>query len=397
MSKQSHHAAVHELLTRGNPEIIVARDLERKLLAGKPLRVKHGVDPTTKDLHLGYAVVYEKLRQFQELGHTVVFLIGGFTGRFGDPKEQAGARTLRGKAEVKALAKNYLKQLGKILDIKKVEVRDNSEWYDTMTFEDGLRLMSRSSVFRMLERDLFQARKMKGQEVAMHELVYPLLQGWDSVMLKSDVTVIGSDQTFNELQARWLQEQEKQRPQDLMVMPLLTGTDGKAKMSQSLGNSINFSDTPEDMFGKVMSLGDHQIIPYFTFVTRLPLKKIKDIEASLLAGGAVYRNAKARLAREIVTIYHSKAAAGKADEAFRHQFKEGALPAQIPMVAVKAKSLPLADLLVETKLATSKSEARRLIAQGGVRIDQKIAADGVVSVRSGMVVQIGKRRYIRIK
>jgi len=397
MSKQTHHAAVHELLTRGNPEIIIARDLERKLLSGAKLRVKHGVDPTTKDLHLGYAVVYEKLRQFQELGHTVVFLIGGFTGRFGDPKEQAGARTLRGKAEVKALAKNYLKQLGKILDIKKVEVHDNSEWYDKMSFEDGLRLMSRSSVFRMLERDLFQARKMKGQEVAMHELVYPLLQGWDSVMLKSDVTVIGSDQTFNELQARWLQEQEKQRPQDLMVMPLLTGTDGKAKMSQSLGNSINFSDTPGDMFGKIMSLGDHQIIPYFTFVTRVPLEEIEDIEATFISGGAAYRNAKARLAGEIVTIYHGKAAAGKADAAFRHQFKEGALPAQIPTVAVKAKSLPLVDLLVETKLAASKSEAKRLIAQGGVRIDQKIATDGVITVRSGMIVQVGKRRFIRLK
>lgn len=397
MTKQTRHERVHELLTRGNPEIIVAHDLERKLLSGAKLRVKHGVDPTTKDLHLGYAVVYEKLRQFQELGHTVVFLIGGFTGRFGDPKEQAGARTLRGKAEVKALAKNYLKQLAKILDIKKVEVRDNSEWYDKMTFEDGLRLMSRSSVFRMLERDLFQARKMKGQEVAMHELVYPLLQGWDSVMLKSDVTVIGSDQTFNELQARWLQEQEKQRPQDLMVMPLLTGTDGKAKMSQSLGNSINFSDTPEDMYGKIMSLGDHQIIPYFTFVTRLPLKEIRDIESSLTAGGSVYRNAKARLAGEIVTIYHGKAAAAKASTAFQHQFKDGALPAQIPTVVVKEKSFPLVDLLVEIKLATSKSAARRLITQGGVRIDQKVVPDGVITVRPGMVVQVGKRKFVRVK
>jgi tyrosyl-tRNA synthetase len=396
MTKQERQERTRELLTRGNPEIIVGRDLERKLLAGKPLRVKHGVDPTTKDLHLGYAVVYEKLRQFQELGHTVIFLIGGFTGRFGDPRE-AGTRNLRRKLEVKALAKDYLKQLGKILDIKKVEVRDNSEWYDKMTLEDGLRLMSRVSVPQMMQRDLFKKRIERNQEIGLHELVYPILQGWDSVVLKSDVTVIGSDQMFNELQARWLQEQEAQKPQELILMPLLTGTDGKAKMSQSLNNSINFSDSPENMFGKVMSLGDHQIISYFTLVTRVPLKEIEHIESTFISGGAAYRNAKVRLATEIVTIYHGKAAATKAAAAFQHQFKDGALPAEMPSVTVKAKSLSLVDLLVETKLAISNSEARRLIGQGGAKIDQKTASDGVVTVKSGMVLQVGKRRFVRLK
>ncbi len=386
-----------ELLTRGVANILVRESLEKKLRSKRPLRIKHGVDPTTKDLHLGYAVVYEKLRQFQEAGHTIVFLIGGFTARFGDPTDRSEARKMRDRSEVEALAKEYVRQLGMILDVSKVEVRSNAEWYDEMSAEELLRLLSSTSVQRMLERDMFDKRKKAGVEIGLHEITYPILQGFDSVMLKSDVTVIGQDQTFNELQARPLQEIAGQVPQDLVVMPLLVGTDGKRKMSQSLGNSINFTDKPNEMYGKVMSIPDSEILPYFTLVTRLPVPEIAEIERELKKG-ANPRDAKARLASEIVAIYHSKAAAAKAEQEFSRVFSGKQAPEHIPSVRVSGPHNIL-DLVVRAKLVESKSEARRLITQGAVEYDGVIVKDAqqVVTPSPGAILRVGKRRFAQIR
>ncbi|MBU3925570.1 tyrosine--tRNA ligase, partial [Patescibacteria group bacterium] len=237
-------ASIEQVLTRGVKKIIERESLEKKLKSGKTLRIKHGVDPTTPDLHLGYAVIYRKLRQFQDLGHTVVFLIGDFTGRFGDPTDKGEVRSMRDKKEVQKLAQNYIDQVSKILDKKKLEIRYNGEWYDKMSAEDLLRLMSKFTNAQMLQRDMFQERIKKGQDIGLHEPVYPVLQGYDSVMLESDLTIIGNDQEFNELQGRRAQEMFGQKPQDLVIMPILTGTDGKNKMSQSLGNYIGITEAP---------------------------------------------------------------------------------------------------------------------------------------------------------
>ncbi len=387
---------VHELLGRGVAEIVERESLEGKLAAGRKLRIKHGVDPTTADLHVGYAVVYEKLRQFQALGHTIVFLIGGFTARFGDPTDRTQVRTIRPKKDVEANAKRYLAQLGKILDTDKVELRSNAEWYDRMTAETLLSLLSRFTTQRMLERDMFVERMKAGKPIGLHEPVYPVLQGWDSVMIKSDATVIGTDQKFNELVGRNLQRQEGQAPQDLMMMPLLVGTDGKRKMSQSLGNDIKFSDSPNEMYGKVMSIPDEQIVTYLTLVTRMPLPAIADIERSLKKG-ANPRDAKARLAEEIVVIYHGTRAATNAAAEFERVFKERLAPSAIPTVKLRATRLSAIDLVVDVRLASSRSVAARLIEQGGVRVNEQVIKDRheTVAVKTGDVIRVG-RRFVKI-
>lgn len=389
---------VKEVLERGVAEIVVARDLEKKLHSKTKLRIKHGVDPTTPDLHLGYAVIYEKLRQFQELGHQIVFLIGGFTARFGDPTDKVQSRTLRQKETVEALAGNYLKQLGKILDIGKVEVRDNSEWYDKMSLEDGLRLMSKFTVSRMIERDMFQQRIKEKKEIQYHEPVYPMLQGYDSVMLRSDLTVIGQDQKFNELQARELQKEAGQTPQDLMMMPLLLGTDGQRKMSQSLGNYIGLAESPAEQYGKIMSIPDQLIDSYFTLITRLPMKEILEIRETLAQGKVNPRDLKAKLAFTIVSQYHDKQSAVEAETEFNKIFRARQLPSDLPEVKIKKAPLDLTALVFQTKLVSSKSEARRLISQSAVKIDDRLLSDPQqkITPKSGMVIKIGKRRFCKI-
>lgn len=386
----------HELLGRGVAEVVVRASLEKKLRSGKKLNIKHGVDPTTADLHLGHAVIYEKLRQFQQAGHTIQFLIGGFTARFGDPTDRAEKRSLRSAAEVHRLAKKYVTQLAKILDIDKVEVRSNAEWYDKMSAEDFLHLLSQVSTQRMLERDMFQQRMKEGKEIGLHEITYPLLQGYDSVMLKADVTVIGRDQTFNELQARPLQEVAKQPPQDLVIMPLLVGTDGKRKMSQSYGNAILLSDSPKDMYGKLMRIPDEQIITFFTLLSRLPMSEVDEIAQSLRSG-ANPRDAKAKLAHTLVTQYHSAKDADKAATEFQNVFQKGATPDEVPEFEVKSESA-LLEILVDAKLVSSKSEGRRMLEQGAVRIDGKVEKDGTkkLDAKKTPLLQVGKRRFVRL-
>lgn len=386
---------IQELLTRGVADVIVREDLEKKLKAKKKLRIKHGVDPTTSDLHLGYAVIYEKLRRFQELGHTIVFLIGGFTGRFGDPTDKNETRKMRDKADVDTLAKNYLKQLGKILDLSKVEVRNNADWYDKMSAEDLLRIMSEFSVAQMLERDMFQNRIKDGKRIGLHEIVYPVLQGYDSVELKSDLTVIGTDQIFNELQARVCQGSRSMPLQDLIAMRILVGLDGKQKMSQSLGNYIAFNDAPDEMYGKIMSIPDSLIFEYFELVTRLPMAEIQELKAEMESGKNP-RDYKMRLGREIVSIYHGKEAVKSAEAAFINQFQKKEIPDDIPVKKLKGEQKVM-DVMVNEKMCGSKSEARHLIEGGGVKIDgEKVSDINAVLPQSDLVLQVGKRKFLKV-
>lgn len=386
-----------ELLTRGVEEIIQRQNLEEKLRSGRPLRIKHGVDPTTADLHIGYAVVYWKLKQFQDLGHTIIFLVGDFTARFGDPTDRTQQRRLRTKEEIEDSARSYISQIGKILDIKKTKVRRNSEWYERMSAEELLRLQSRFTVSRLLERDMFEKRSQAKKEIGYHEPVYPILQAYDSVQLKSDFTVIGTDQKFNELQGRILQKEFGQMPQDVMTMKLLLGTDGQRKMSQSLGNYIGIAETPDEMYGKVMSIPDDLIIHYFELATPVTAAELKEISRALRSGENP-RNLKARLAKEIVKLYHGARPAQAAAAEFDRIFRDKKTPSNIPAIPAPARQVSLPEFLMEAKLVSSKAEARRLIEQGGLKIDGQVQTDWQkpINLKKGMVLRLGKRRFIKL-
>ncbi len=390
---------IEELLTRGVEEVIVKKDLIKKLKSGRQLRIKHGIDPTTSDLHLGYAVVYQKLKEFQDLGHKVIFLIGDFTARFGDPTAQKKMRGLRGKEEVLELAKNYMAQVGKILDLDKLEIRYNGEWYDKMSAEELLRLVSRFTVARLLERDMFQERIKAHQEIGYHEPIYPILQGYDSVMLKADLTVCGIDQKFNELLGRELQLQFGQPPQDLVLMPLLIGTDGKHKMSQSLGNYIKITESPNEMYGKIMSIPDEIIIHYYQLLTRIDEKEIRKIEKEMKKGILNPRDAKAKLAKEIVTIYHGKEKAELAEKEFERVFRERKIPSKIPEYKISLEEAKINELIYQIGLVSSKSEARRMIEQGAVEIDGSVIRefDKKIKLKDKMIIRVGKRRWAKIR
>lgn len=385
-----------ELLSRGVSDVIVLEDVIQDLIDGRKLRVKHGVDPTTRDLHLGYAVVYEKLRQFQMRGHTIVFLIGTFTGRFGDPSDKSETRDMRDKAQVVELAQNYVNQLGRILDTEKVEFVYNGDWFDEMSAEDLLRIMSEFTVAGMLERDMFAKRMKEGKGIGLHEIVYPVLQGYDSVEIEADLTVIGTDQTFNELQARPLQSRRGQKPQDIIAMNLLVGTDGVAKMSQSLGNYIGFDDDPNDKFGKVMSIPDETIMTYFEVCTRVSIDELSAISEELKSG-VNPRDIKFRLAHEIVTIYDGEDAARSAREHFETVFQKKEVPDEVAEYKISGSSLVI-DVMVDSGLASSKSEARRLVEQGGVKVDgEKVDSIEFEFGDSEAMLQVGKRKFLRVK
>lgn len=388
-----------ELLNRGVEEVIISSDLEKKLKSGMKLRIKHGIDPTSKDLHLGHAVSYHKLREFQELGHKIVFLIGDFTGRFGDPTDKIKSRTLCSQKIVRDNTRNYLEQIGKIIDLKKTEVRYNSEWYDKMSAEDILNLMSRFTLDRMMERDMFALRKEKNAEIRYHEPVYPMLQGYDSVMLKSDLTVCGTDQKFNELQGRKLQQEYGQTPQDIITTPMLIGLDGKQKMGQSLGNYIGINEAPNSQYGKIMSIPDCLIAHYFELAARTAGKELTEIK-NKLKNPKNRRGLKAELAREIVTLYHGAEAGLVAEEDFNRIFRDKILPNDLPEISMKKpKYNDLPTLLLDLKMVASKNEARRLIEQGGVRIDKTKIEDtrADISLHDGMIIQVGKLKFVKIR
>src|SRR3990170_3505301 len=363
-----------DLLRRGAVEIISEEDLLAKLLEERPLRVKLGVDPSAPDIHLGIAIVLRKLRQFQDLGHEAILVVGDFTALIGDPSERKKTRPMLTREDIERNVATYRDQYGKILDPQETRVVFNSQWLRPMTFEDVIRLGAKTTVARVMERDDFANRFRAGTPIFMHELMYPLCQAMDSVQLEADVELGGTDQKFNNLMGRDLQREVGQEPQVVLLTPLLVGLDGTEKMSKSLGNAIGITDPPNEMYGKTMSLPDHLIAHYLEFTTDLPMDDVRATAQGLADGSVHPRDAKARLARGIVRMWHGAEAAGGAERAFERQFKAGELPEEIPEARLGRADLTrgkmkIVDLLVRTGLAESKSEARRLITQGGVSLD----------------------------
>ncbi len=391
---------IRSIFSHNVEQIIDAQSLEGRLLSGEKLRIKYGVDVTSPVLHLGHAVNLWKMRELQEMGHKVIFLIGDFTTRIGDPTGRSMARPQISEKQIQRDAKEYKKQISKILLLKPsvFEERYNSEWYDKIKLNDFFQLLSKITYAQLIQRDMFQSRIKQGREIYIHELLYPILQGYDSVMLKSDLTIIGQDQLFNELIARDYQEIFNQTPQSIITTIITPGIDGKEKQSKSLGNYIAISDTPKDKFGKIMSIPDHLIVSYFKVYTKLSFSEVKQFEKQLKQGASP-RDFKARLAYEIVKLYHGEEQAQKAQKEFDRIFKYKKLPDKIPVYRVKKGSYKLIDILVSSRLTSSKSEARRLIEQGAVRINNDIINNWSCEIepKNEAVVKVGKRRFIKIK
>ncbi|MFT4994977.1 MAG: tyrosyl-tRNA synthetase [Paraglaciecola sp.] len=386
-------------IQRGSEEILLHEELVAKLKEGKPLKIKAGFDPTAPDLHLGHTVLINKLRTFQQLGHQVIFLIGDFTGMIGDPTGKNITRKPLSKEEVLANAETYKAQVFKILDPAKTTIRFNSQWMEQLGSAGMIKLAASQTVARMLERDDFKKRYAGNQPIAIHEFLYPLVQGWDSVALEADVELGGTDQRFNLLMGRELQKSQGQRPQTVLMMPLLEGLDGVQKMSKSLGNYIGITDSPTEMFGKIMSISDQLMWRYYEL---LSFKAIGEIETfkQQVAEGANPRDIKIILAKEIIQRFHSEQDAEAAHQDFIQRFQKKAIPDVMPEVTILLPSdgIAIANLLKEAQLVTSTSEAIRMIKQGAVKIDSEKVADSklLLSEENEAVYQVGKRKFARV-
>lgn len=386
-------------IKRGAEEILLEDELLEKLKEGKPLKIKAGFDPTAPDLHLGHTVLINKLRQFQQLGHEVIFLIGDFTGMIGDPTGKNVTRKPLSEEDVLANAETYKEQVFKILDPAKTRVEFNSTWMTKLGAAGMLKLASRQTVARMMERDDFKKRYAGGQAIAIHEFMYPLVQGWDSVALESDVELGGTDQKFNLLMGRELQKSEGQRPQTVLMMPLLEGLDGVQKMSKSLNNYIGITDSPSEMFGKIMSISDDLMWRYYQLLSFKPLETIEEYKQQI-ANGSNPRDTKIELAKELIERFHDKDAADAAHQEFINRFQKGAMPDEMPEVTVTAEGgeIAIANLFKEAGLVASTSEAMRMIKQGAAKIDGEKVADNKLQVKAGTeaVFQIGKRKFAKV-
>jgi tyrosyl-tRNA synthetase len=391
-----------KILKRGTDEIISEEELlaklKRSLEEARPLRVKAGFDPSCPDIHIGNAVPMRKLRQFQDLGHEVIFLIGDFTGMIGDPSEQSETRKRLTKEEVRQNAETYKEQIFKILNPRRTTVDFNSRWCSSLKFEEILELASKYTVARLMERDDFTTRYKTGKPISMLEFIYPLVQGYDSVVLRADVELGGTDQKWNCLVAREIQRGYGQEPEVVMTLPLLVGTDGSQKMSKSLGNYIGISELPREIFGKTMSIPDELIYAYFELATDLAEEELKGVKALIESGVANPRDLKARLGETLVRMYYSEEDAASARGEFERMFREKGLPDEIETLSLEGKSVWIVKLLTQAGLAGSSSEARRLISQGGVYIDQERVddADLMVELNREFIVKVGKRRFVRI-
>ncbi|TRZ40617.1 tyrosine--tRNA ligase [Niallia circulans] len=392
------------LYSQGVQEIIPTEELERKvaksILEDKPLKIKLGLDPSAPDVHLGHTVVLNKMRQFQENGHTIQLIIGDFTGKIGDPTGKSIARKQLTDEEVKHNAKTYFEQFAKVIDMEKVELHYNSTWLSKLNFEDVIQLAGKITVARLLERDDFEERMAFNKPISLHEFFYPLMQGYDSVILKCDIELGGTDQHFNILMGRHFQEKYGSEKQIALLMPLLEGLDGVGKMSKSKKNYIGIDESPQEMYGKAMSIPDELMGKYFELITDLKPAEIKDLKDRLEAGTLHPRDAKMLLAKTIVRMYHGEEAAEKAEQHFISVFQQGAMPEEIPAVQWEGDTeISLIDLLVKLKLLSSKSEARRMIENKGVKINGVKATDTKlqVAIRNGLILQVGKRKFIEIK
>ncbi len=386
-------------LTRGTEEVLPEGGLEAKLKEGRTLVVKAGFDPTAPDLHIGHTVLINKMRQFQQFGHDVVFLIGDFTGMIGDPSGKNATRPALSPEEIKVNAETYAQQVFKILDEDKTRVEFNSTWMGKMGAEGVIKLAAHHTVARMLERDDFSKRYKGGEPISIHELLYPLVQGYDSVALKADVELGGTDQKFNLLVGRQLQQDFGQKPQIVMTTPLLEGLDGAQKMSKSLGNYIGITDAPGDMFGKIMSISDDLMWRYFEVLSFRSLDDINALKKSV-ADGMNPRDAKFELGQEIVARFHSEADAADAKQEFVSRFQQGAMPEQIPEVTLESQDgkLGIAHLLKGAELVSSTTDAFRMIKQGAVKIDGQRVEDRALHLDAGTthVYQVGKRKFARV-
>lgn len=391
MPKNSH-ASIEEALTRGVEELIGKDELASWLSSGKPLRIKLGIDPTSPNIHIGRSIPLLKLRDFQELGHQVVLIIGDFTGTIGDTSDKTAERPMLDQEAVETNMKSYVAQASKILDISKCEIHYNSEWFNTMGYREICKQADLFSVNDFSARDTIARRLKTGKRVSLREMLYPLMQGYDSVAIRADVELGGMDQRFNILAGRTMQKQYGQRPQAVMLNPLVEGLDGR-KMSSSWGNTINLMDSPRDMFGKLMSLNDEFIIKYFTLLTRVE-DTVIDGYKTQLDNNVNPRDIKLKLASAIVAQYHSEAAAKQEEDYFINTFTKKELPAELRVVT--PNSYDLTSVLLAADLASSKSEARRVIEQGGVKVDQTIVKDTAFDVPKGAVVQKGKVHFVRI-
>ena len=387
-------------LKRGCEEILLEEELIAKLKEGKPLKIKAGFDPTAPDLHLGHTVLINKLRAFQQLGHEVIFLIGDFTGMIGDPSGKNVTRKPLSREDVLANAETYKEQVFKILDPAKTRVAFNSQWMGELGAAGMIKLASRQTVARMLERDDFKKRFANNQSISIHEFLYPLVQGWDSVALEADVEMGGTDQRFNLLMGRELQKEEGMRPQTVMMVPLLEGLDGVQKMSKSLGNYVGITDAPSEMFGKIMSISDDLMWRYYDLLSFKPLSEIQQLKQDV-AAGANPRDVKILLAKEIIARFHDEAAAETAHQDFVQRFSKNALPDDIPEVVLSfaGAAMPITNLLKEAGLVDSTSEAIRMIKQGAVKLngEQKIEDSKLeVAKGSSQIYQVGKRKFAKV-
>jgi tyrosyl-tRNA synthetase len=392
--KKISEEVLSEILTRGVEEIIDHKNLEERLKSGKKLRVKLGIDPTSQNIHIGRAVALWKLRALQDLGHKIVFIVGDFTGLIGDTSDKESERPMLSTAEVKANMKGYIKQVAKILDLKKTEVHYNSTWLKKLGY---LEIAEQANQFSLHEFEAREniARRMKEQKrISLREVLYPLMQGYDSVAVKADIEVGGTDQKFNLLAGRVLQRMYNQKPQDIMTFTLLEGTDGR-KMSSSWGNVISITDSPNEIFGKTMSILDDLIVKYYKLCTRVPMFEVQSVEKGLKDGSIHPRDAKARLAYELVSLYHGEKEAKLASEEFDRVHRNKENPEEIQEFGLAGKNL--IQGLVESGSANSNSEAKRLVQQGGVRVNGEVIKNSDVSLVSGSVVQVGKRKFFRVK
>ena len=389
---------IDAILERGVEEVIDRENLKKELLSGKKLRIKFGIDPTGSDLHLGHSVLFLKLREFQEFGHHILFLIGDFTAQIGDPTGRMTSRVPLSAEKIKENMKNYQEQASKILDMDKVEVCYNSEWYNKMNLGDLMRLTAKVTYSQVSQRADFKKRLAEDQDFTLEEFMYPVLQGYDSVELRADLEIGGNDQKFNMLMGRRVQKQYKQKPQDVITMKLLVGTDGKKKMSKSFGNYIGINESPKNQYGKIMSIKDELILDYFELCTKTPLSEIKQIGKDLKNKKINPKEIKMRLAKEIISLYHNNDAALKVEKEFERIFKEKGLPKKIPEIKVSFP-VSLIEVLVASKMVKSKGEANRLLDQKGIKINQKVIEKDIIledTKKEDIIIQKGKRHFIKL-
>lgn len=386
--------AIKKLFLRNIEEIVIEDDFKKQLLSGKKMRIKLGCDPSRPDLHLGHSIVLGKLKEFQEMGHQVVFIIGDYTGMIGDPSGKSKTRPALSKEEVAKNAKSYFDQVGKILDVKKTEIRYNSEWFSKMNIEDILKLAGKFTIARILERDDFSKRLKNGIDIAVSEIMYPIMQAYDSIAIEADVEIGGTDQKFNMLAGRDLQRKMGKPEQNVITCPLLIGLDGKEKMSKSLDNYIGITEEPNSMFGKVMSISDEMIPYYFKLVVGSPEKEVESMKVDLADPKINPRDVKARLAREIVKIYHGEKESVSAEAEFNKIFRDKQKPTKVEEKRIEKNKI--VDILPEIGLTNSRSTAKTLIMQGGVRVDDRVVVDWNEAIKDESVIQVGKRKFIRV-